>query len=158
MRLSNCIFGLAILGFLGSCGANDNAQLSKKITADTIQLQQYGGMMPVRKVYSISANSVKEDTSHRTGDTTFYLFNKLIEGDKANQVKSLLNEIPEDLLREQMILIGEPHFEVDGTATYVIIYKDGRKYTYLLADDLVSLPEYLQPFAQKVQQAFATLR
>lgn len=114
--------------------------------------------MPVRKVYSISANAVKEDTSHRVGDTTIYQFDKIIEAGKAEQVKSLLHEIPEMLIKEQLILIGEPRFEADGTATYVIIYKGGKKYTYLIAGDISALPEYLKPFAQKVQQAFTILR
>jgi len=157
MRL---LLGLSLICAAGimSCKSNEDNAVSGKITADTIRIQQYGGMIPVRKVYSLSQGSLREDTSFRTGDTTGYRFNTVLGNEKYKRVKDLLAEIPAQLLHEETILIGEPHFERDGTATYLFVYLHGRKYTYLLSDEITTLPSYLKPFALQIRQAFIDLK
>jgi hypothetical protein len=152
-------FAAVVTGIaLNACNGNEDGILQRTIQADTIRLQQYGGMILDRKVYSISNDGVREDTSFRTADTTTYRFDVALPDAKYEKVKHLLQEIPEPLLQEQTILLGSPKFESDGTATYVIIFREGRKHTYLIADDVSTLPEYLKPFAQKVHQAIADLK
>ena len=146
---------IALFSLASCCHKDSN---TTTIQADIVRIQQYGGMMPVHRAYEISDNAVKEDTSSRKADTINYYFNVVLADDKYQKVAGLLREIPMALLKEESILLGDPKFEVDGTATYVVIYREGRKHTYLLADNIDSLPEYLRGYALKIHQAFADLK
>ena len=153
IRLS--VLAATFVFFASCCHKDSNSGTTR---ADIVRIQQYGGMRLENKVYEISDEAVKQDTSFRTGDTVSYLFNITLPDAKHEKVLRLLHEIPMQLLSENNILLGDPKFEVDGTATYVFIYRDGKKYTYLLADDVSTLPEYLREYALAVQQAFADLK
>lgn len=151
------LFILGLLFILPSCQKKDNT-FTEVTTVDSMRIQQYGGMMPRHRVYNITPDRLSQDTSFRSGDTVNYIFNVELGQDKLDLVLYLLHEVPKQLLEENNILIGDPQSQVDGTATYVFIYKDGVKHTYLVATDVSTLPSYMKVFGADVQQAFTDLQ
>ncbi len=152
------IFLAAVVVVLQSSCCKCSDQMSSTVVADSIILQAYGGMIPIREAFLISRAGVKADTTRAYNDTlTAYHFGFSLPEATAAYAVPLLSKVPSALLLENAPVLGLPKFEVDGTAKYLVLFIHGKRYSYIIADDISSLPGYLQPFETEVQQVFQQL-
>ncbi|MEZ5016176.1 MAG: hypothetical protein R2800_03935 [Flavipsychrobacter sp.] len=107
--------------------------------------------------YLINNTGAYEDTTNTKPNVQQYKFDYKLSQAKYDQVKSLLNQIPEALLKENGKSYRSPN-TADCSGNMVTTVIDGTTYTWSMEDCTEGMPDYVKPFADNVSAAVNILR
>jgi hypothetical protein len=112
-------------------------------------------------LYKLEGGALYEDTSMRYTKEVDPASSASITAKRSQEdyekVKDLRDAFPQKLMEEPGSTIGQP--DAGDWGGYYVEYMDGDEWGYWYIDKMQSnLPEYLRPFAQKMEEAIQALR
>lgn len=158
MIIRPTIIVLIFLLISGCSKQNDTVEVSD---ADYIIFGHFYGFCAGEQcieIFKLTKNALYEDISD-----TYPRWDRYYEGnyikldqDKFDLVKSLSENIPDQLLSEQDTVFGSPD-AADGGGIYFAI-KDGEQSRYWILDQMdQNIPDYLKPFKEKINESIALI-
>jgi len=110
------------------------------------------------EIFKLTNNDLFEDTSDTYPRWDRYHEGQYVRLDqsKFESVKSLLADIPEQLLTEQNTVFGSPD-AADGGGVYFAISEQGERRFWVIDQVDSNIPDYLIPFKNKINQSIALI-
>jgi hypothetical protein len=147
MRFSLLLVIFAAISHNSSCEKNG---ASGGITADSMQIDRMGGIAGYSEHYLIANGKVMKDSNTLDFDASY---NLTLPKEKYDMVKGLLSAVPERMAKESGQTYGEMVY--DGIDYNVTAWYQGKAYRWTIKHDP---PDYVQPFTEKLQDAFTKLK
>lgn len=107
--------------------------------------------------YLINSTGVYQDTTNTKLTVQQYKFDYKLSDAKYNQVKSILKQIPDALLKENGQHYRSPYAADCGTNS-VTTTINGATYTWTIEECTDSMPTYVKPFADNLNAVTNILR
>jgi hypothetical protein len=147
MRLTLLLIIFAAISHNSSCEKN---AAPGGIAADSMQIDRMGGFAGYHDHYLIANGKVMKDSNARDFDASF---NLTLPKEKYDMVKGLLSAVPERMAKESGQTYGEMVY--DGINYNVTAWYKGNVYRWTIKHNP---PDYVQPFTEKLQEAFTKLQ
>ncbi len=160
--LAICTLSLISLSSLVACGGSSNSsgQTSSNNATNNASLifgHAYGHCQGETCVetFKLTENKLFED---KKDDYTHQVFDfEKLSNSKYNQVKDLLNQVPNELLTQETGRIGCPDC-ADGGGIYISVVDNGQNKSWFIDNNLNNVPTELHDFIKQVQKSIKTLQ
>lgn len=143
------IYAILLLIFICSCTSNDDIQLNK---SDYLIFGHFYGFCVGEscvKTFKLTSDALYEDLNDNYSHESFNF--GVLDGDKFEQAKDLINYFPTKLLSEKENIIGCPDC-ADGGGLFIEYSKNGVIKSWRIDQMKNNVPDYLHDFMDKVNE------
>ncbi len=156
--LAICTITLISLSSLVACGGSSNSSGQSNASNDSLIFGYAYGMCKGEtcvETFKLTKNKLFEDKKDDYNHQTFDFVQ--LSNSKYNQVKDLLNQVPNALLTHKTGPIGCPDC-TDGGGIYISVVDNGQNKSWFIDNDLYNVPTELHDFVKMVHKSINTLQ